>query len=100
MLSQSNKLSNQDVFQYFMDAFTEAIDPHTNYFNPSNAANFNIEMSRQVEGIGASLLSENEYVTIKTIVPGGPADKSKQVSIDDRIVAVAQGKPMASSKTL
>jgi carboxyl-terminal processing protease len=39
-----------------MDAFTEAIDPHTNYFNPSNAANFNIEMSRQVEGIGASLL--------------------------------------------
>lgn len=92
LLTQSNKLSNQDVFQYFMDAFTEAIDPHTNYFNPSNAANFNIEMSRQVEGIGASLLVENEYVTIKTIVPGGPADKSHQISVDDRIVAVAQGK--------
>lgn len=92
LLSQANKLSNQDVFQYFMDSFTEAIDPHTNYFNPSNAANFNIEMSRQVEGIGASLLSENEYVTIKTVVPGGPADKSKQISIDDRIVGVAQGK--------
>jgi carboxyl-terminal processing protease len=75
-----------------MDAFTEAIDPHTNYFNPSNAANFNIEMSRQLEGIGASLLVENEYVTIKSIVPGGPADKSKQISIDDRIVGVAQGK--------
>jgi len=92
LLSQAQKLSNQDVFQYFMDAFTEAIDPHTNYFNPSNAANFNIEMTRQVEGIGASLLVENEYVTIKTIVPGGPADKSGQISIDDRIVAVAQGK--------
>ncbi|HEY9197493.1 MAG TPA: carboxy terminal-processing peptidase, partial [Mucilaginibacter sp.] len=92
LLLQANKLSNQDVFQYFMDAFTEAIDPHTNYFNPTNAANFNIEMSRQLEGIGASLLTENEYVTIKTIVPGGPADKSKQVSIDDRIVGVAQGK--------
>jgi carboxyl-terminal processing protease len=35
---------------------------------------------------------ENEYVTIKTIVPGGPADKSKQISVDDRIVGVAQGK--------
>jgi len=92
LLSQANKLSNQDVFQYFMDAFTEAIDPHTNYFNPSNAANFNIEMSRQLEGIGASLLVENEYVTIKSVVPGGPADKSKQISIDDRIVGVAQGK--------
>ncbi|RFZ93073.1 tail-specific protease [Mucilaginibacter conchicola] len=92
ILSQSNKLSNQDVFQAFMDAFTEAIDPHTNYFNPSNAANFNIDMSRSLEGIGASLLSENEYVTIKNVTPGGPADKSKLVNADDRIVAVAQGK--------
>jgi carboxyl-terminal processing protease len=92
LLSQSNKLSNSDVFQIFMDAFTEAIDPHTNYFTPSNAANFNIDMSRSLQGIGASLLSENEYVTIKSVVPGGPADKSKQINVDDRIIGVAQGK--------
>src|SRR6202012_4990553 len=75
-----------------MDAFTNAIDPHTNYFNPANAANFNIDMSRQLEGIGASLNIENEFVTVKTIIPGGPADKSRQLNIDDRIVGVAQGK--------
>jgi len=92
LLSQSNKLSNQEVFQTFMDAFTEAVDPHTNYFNPFNAAQFNMEMSRSLEGIGATLESVNEYVTIKTVVPGGPADKSHQINNDDRIVAVAQGK--------
>jgi len=92
LLTQADKLNNQDVFQIFMDAFTEAIDPHTNYFNPSNAANFNIDMSRQLEGIGASLLTENEFVTIKSLVAGGPADKSQQVNVDDRIVGVAQGK--------
>jgi carboxyl-terminal processing protease len=92
LLSNSNKLNNQDVFQLFMDAFTESVDPHTNYFNPANAAQFNIDMSRSLEGIGASLVTENEYVTIKTIIPGGPADKSKQVNIDDRIIGVAQGK--------
>ncbi|MDN3597289.1 carboxy terminal-processing peptidase [Mucilaginibacter myungsuensis] len=92
LLSNSNKLNNQDVFQIYMDAFTETIDPHTNYFNPSNAANFNIDMSRSLEGIGATLQSENEYVTIKSVVAGGPADKSKQLEIGDRIVAVAQGK--------
>ncbi len=92
VLSQANKLSSQDVFQVFMDSFTEAIDPHTNYFNPSNAANFNIDMSRSLEGIGASLMTENEYVTIKSVTPGGPADKSKLVNAEDRIVAVAQGK--------
>jgi len=92
LLSQSNKLNNQDVFQIFMDAFTNAIDPHTNYFIPSAAANFNIEMSRSLEGIGATLNVENDYVTINSIVPGGPADKSKQIFAGDHIVAVAQGK--------
>ncbi|HEY8780911.1 MAG TPA: carboxy terminal-processing peptidase [Mucilaginibacter sp.] len=92
LLSQANKLNNQDVFQVFMDAFTEAIDPHTNYFTPSNAANFNIDMSRQLEGIGASLNTENDYVVIKAVIAGGPAAKSKQIGVDDRIVGVAQGK--------
>jgi carboxyl-terminal processing protease len=91
LLSQANKLNNQDVFQLFMDAFTEAIDPHTNYFNPANAATFNIEMSRQLEGIGAGLYTQNEYITIRSLTPGGPAEKSKQINIDDRIVGVAQG---------
>ncbi|TWI97254.1 carboxyl-terminal processing protease [Mucilaginibacter frigoritolerans] len=92
LLTQANKLNNQDVFQIFMDAFTEAIDPHTNYFNPANAANFNIEMSRQLEGIGAGLSTSNEFITIRSVMSGGPADKSHQINIDDRIVAVAQGK--------
>ena len=92
LLSNANKLSNKDVFQQFMDAFTGAIDPHTSYFTPFNASQFNMEMSRSLEGIGATLATENDYVTIKTIVPGGPAYKTKEVNVDDRIVAVAQGK--------
>jgi carboxyl-terminal processing protease len=92
LLSQSNKLTNQEVFQGFMDAFTEAVDPHTSYFNPFNAAQFNMEMSRSLEGIGATLGSDNDYITIETLVHGGPADKSHQVNVKDRIVGVAQGK--------
>lgn len=92
LISQSNKINGQDVFQLIMTAFTDSVDPHTNYFNPSNAANFNIDMSRSLEGIGATLTMENEFVTIKSVVTGGPADKSKQIKIDDKILAVAQGK--------
>ncbi|HVV54009.1 MAG TPA: carboxy terminal-processing peptidase, partial [Mucilaginibacter sp.] len=91
LLEQSNKLNSQDVFQIFMDAFTNAVDPHTNYFDPSNAANFNIDMSRSLEGIGATLGVINDFVTINSIVPGGPADKSHQLAPGDRIVGVAQG---------
>jgi carboxyl-terminal processing protease len=92
LLNNANKLSNQDVFQIFMDAFTGAVDPHSNYFNPFNASQFNMQMSKSLEGIGATLATENDYVTIKSIVPGGPAFKTKQVNVDDRIIAVGQGK--------
>ncbi len=89
--SQASKFNNQDVFQIVMDAFTEAIDPHTNYFNPRNAELFNQEMSRSLEGIGATLQLENEMVKIVSIVPGAPAFKSKKLNVGDRIIAVAQG---------
>ncbi|MGF1925093.1 MAG: carboxy terminal-processing peptidase [Bacteroidia bacterium] len=89
--SQASKFNNQDVFQIVMDSFTEAIDPHTNYFNPRNAEVFQQEMSRSIEGIGATLQLENEVTKIMSIVPGGPAFKSKLLNAGDRIVAVAQG---------
>ncbi|WAC41709.1 carboxy terminal-processing peptidase [Pedobacter sp. SL55] len=89
--SQAAKFNNQDVFQILMDSFTEAIDPHTNYFNPRNAEAFNQEMSRSLEGIGAVLQSENEVTKIASVMPGGPAFKSKKLNAGDKIIAVAQG---------
>jgi carboxyl-terminal processing protease len=88
--SQSAKLNNQDVFQTLMDAFTETIDPHTNYFNPSNAQQFNEEMARSFEGIGARLKMENDILKIDEIIAGGPAFKSKLLNTGDRIIGVAQ----------
>ena len=88
---QSSKLNNQDVFQAIMDAFTETIDPHTDYFNPVNAAQFNEDITRSTEGIGAYLKVENDVLKIAEVITGGPAYKSKQLNAGDRIVAVAQG---------
>ena len=90
--SQLAKTNNQDVFQLIMNAFTEAVDPHTSYFVPNEAQRFNEELSRTLEGIGASLQIENEVVKIMALIPGGPAFKSKLLNVNDRIVAVAQGK--------
>lgn len=90
--SQNSKINNQDVFQIVMDAFTTAIDPHTNYYNPRNAEVFNEEMARTFDGIGASLRLENEILFVDRIIPGGPAFKTKLLNAGDRIVAVAQGK--------
>ncbi|MGL4546039.1 MAG: carboxy terminal-processing peptidase, partial [Plesiomonas sp.] len=53
------------------------------------------EMSLSLEGIGAVLQMDDDYTVINSMVPGGPATKSKAISVGDRIVGVGQaGKPM------
>ena len=89
---QIEKSKSEDVFLVFMNAFVSSIDPHTTYFSPNRKQDFNIEMSKSLEGIGATLTSENEYIKIAALTKGGPAEKSHMISPNDRIVAVAQGK--------
>lgn len=91
LISQAEKTNNDDAFQIIMNAFTGAIDPHTNYFNPSFAQAFNEDMARTFEGIGARLMMDNEVVKISEVLPGGPAFKDKTLQVDDRIIGVAQG---------
>jgi carboxyl-terminal processing protease len=83
--------NSEDVFQIYMNAFTESFDPHTQYMSPRNSENFMMHMRLSLQGIGAVLRSENEYTQIVELVPGGPADLSKQLQPDDKIIAVAQG---------
>ncbi len=88
---QFSKVKSEFVFQEFMNAFAETIDPHTNYFSPPDASRFKDEMAQSFEGIGASLRTENDYTKIQEIMSGGPAMKSGLLHKDDRIVGVAQG---------
>lgn len=81
---------SEDVFQLFMNAFAREIDPHTNYLSPRNTEQFNTEMSLSLEGIGAVLQMEDDYTMINSLVPGGPAAKSKQLAVGDKITGVGQ----------
>ena len=74
-----------------MNAYTTAIEPHTNYLGPRAAENFDISMRLSLVGIGAVLTEIDGYVTIRELVPGGPASLSGQLKVGDRIVGVGQG---------
>ncbi|QNL51173.1 carboxy terminal-processing peptidase [Olivibacter sp. SDN3] len=91
LISQEKTSNSFDAFEMMMNAFTGAIDPHTNYFTPEGAQAFNESMSRSFEGIGAQLMMDNEVVRVMRVVPGGPAFRDKSLKQDDRIIAVAQG---------
>ncbi|WP_258097749.1 carboxy terminal-processing peptidase [Marinoscillum pacificum] len=83
--------NSEDVYQAYMNAFTSAYDPHTDYFSPVAKENFQIDMSLSLEGIGAQLTQQLDYTKVADIIPGGPAYKSKYLQKDDRIIGVAQG---------
>lgn len=90
-LSRVAQQTNQDVYEALINAFARQYDPHTSYFSPRTSKNFNINMSLQLEGIGAVLKSEDEHTTIVRLVVGGPADQEGQLQPTDKIVGVAQG---------
>jgi carboxyl-terminal processing protease len=90
-LVRLGKMTSTDAFQTFMNAYTMAIEPHTNYMAPRAAENFAIAMRLSLVGIGAVLTDMDGYTTIRELVSGGPASMSGKLNVGDRIVGVAQG---------
>ena len=86
-ISQRNE---EDVFSIAMNNLTSYFDPHSSYFSPKSAEDFEMTMSLKLEGIGALLTTEDDYPTIVSIVPGGPAEKTGKINPDDKIVKISQ----------
>ena len=87
---QISQVRTEDVFEQYMNVFTQSYDPHTNYFPQRASENFELNMSLSLEGIGAELGVDGEYIKINRLVAGGPAELQGGVSRNDRIVAVGQ----------
>ncbi len=90
-LNKTQQLNSEDAFQLYINSVAQIYGPHTQYFSPRDTENFNINMSLSLEGIGAVLQSENEYTKVKSLVAGGPAEKSKKLHAGDHISGVGQG---------
>ena len=89
--SRVHEMRGDDVFEFFMNAYASSIDPHTSYMSPRSAENFDMQMRLSLQGIGAVLQRQDEFVVIRTLVPGGPAATSGKMKVGDRVVAVGQG---------
>ena len=85
------QFDSDDVYQTFINAYIETLEPHTSYMSPSTAENFDISMRLSLEGIGAVLKGEADYTEVQRTIPGGPARVSGLIHAGDRIVGVGQG---------
>ncbi|MGO2414269.1 MULTISPECIES: carboxy terminal-processing peptidase [Cobetia] len=89
-LNRIEQTNDEDILTLIMHAVTGSIDPHSEYFSPRQGESFDIQMKLSLDGIGALLQSEGEYVKVSSLVPGGPAEKDGELKPADRIVAVGQ----------
>ena len=85
-----HKLRRSDRFETYLGAITNYFDPHTDYFNPKEKQDFDINMGGKLEGIGARLSVEDDYTKVVSIIPGGPAHIGAELEVDDLIIAVTQ----------
>ena len=90
-IKRLDQVNNDDVFERFMNSFAHALDPHSSYLSPRNSEEYRIQMSLSYFGIGASLQTEDDFVKIVGIIPGGPAAIDGKLQPNDRITGVAQG---------
>ena len=90
-LKRMDQIKNDDVFETFMNAFAHTLDPHSSYLSPRSSEEYRIQMSLSYFGIGASLTTEDDYVHILNIIPGGPASIDGSLKPEDKITGVAQG---------
>ncbi|MBZ0232023.1 MAG: carboxy terminal-processing peptidase, partial [Deltaproteobacteria bacterium] len=78
-----------DAAADLVNAVAAAYDPHTSYLPPADEANFNIQMTGSLEGIGAVLREKDHHIEVVELVPGGASWRDGRLDPGDLILSVA-----------
>ena len=84
------EFESSDVQELYLSTLTQMFDPHTTFMNIKEKERFDQQMNNEFVGIGAVLRDEDGFCTIKELLPGGPAEGSRELEPDDVILKVAQ----------
>ncbi|MDX9730576.1 MAG: S41 family peptidase [Bdellovibrionales bacterium] len=84
----------------YLESFGRSLDPHTSYFSKDALEDFEVQMSLSLEGIGASLSSQDGFTVVEQLIDGGSAKASGLVRQQDKIVAVGQIKADGTEEQL
>lgn len=90
VLKRMKEKKSQDRYVDFAESFALALDPHSSYMSADTLEEFRIQMQLSLEGIGASLSSQDGFTVVEEIIPGGAADRAKTLMNKDKIMAVSQ----------
>lgn len=88
---QIEEIDTSEIQEIFLTNLAKMYDPHSSYYSAESLQELSMMLSNSLVGIGATLNNEDSYCTIKELIAGGPAERSKELKPNDRILAVAQG---------
>lgn len=81
------------IYTSIIKAIAASLDPHTSYFTPAEAEQFQINVQQRLFGIGAQLRDDITGLSIVRIIEGGPASTTGLLKEGDKIIAV-DGSPI------
>ncbi len=85
-----DQMERIDILELYLTALANCFDPHSSYMSPDTVEDFTIQMRLSLDGIGASLRSEDGYTIVHQIIPGGAAAKDGRLQVGDKIIGVGQ----------
>ena len=86
-----DQTSNDELLELYVTAITSGFDPHSSYLSSETLENFEIQMRLELDGVGASLRSEDGYTEVHEVIAGGAADRHGQMKKGDIVIGVGQG---------
>jgi len=92
ILEYAQKSDPVEIQEFYLNALCSMYDPHSSFLSEYSLEEFDIAVRNSLVGIGAMLQDKDGYCTIAEIMPGGPAEKCKELKEGDKIVAVGDDK--------
>jgi carboxyl-terminal processing protease len=78
-----------DLLEVYLSSLTRTFDPHSSYMGANTLEDtIGQTLHLSLEGIGASLQSEDGYAVVKEVVPGMAADKDGRLQPEDKIIGI------------
>ena len=89
-----------DFVMHILKSLASSLDAHTTVLNPLEAQDMRLRLEKEVQGIGIGLRQAADGgFFISRLVEGGPAAKSGQVHVNDRLLEIdhtpVQGKELS-----
>ena len=85
----SHQIDSSELLEIYLTSLTKTFDPHSSYLGPKDLEDMlNQQLHLSLEGIGASLRSEDGYAVVQEVVPGMAADKDGRLQPEDKIIGI------------